>query len=133
MISAHFRRKRPDTVIQTILLALAVVAVWGTNFVVIKLALPLLLRLAPRSPNVTVRVAKALAAYPDPAVDRRLLEWLADHASKVREAGALLICETDVDIASAGEGEVSLDCAQTIMRGAPSCTSWGPTRSRWWQ
>jgi len=38
------------------------------------------------------------------------------------ELGALLICETDFDIASAGEGEVSLDRAQTIMRGAPSCT-----------
>jgi L-2-amino-thiazoline-4-carboxylic acid hydrolase len=38
------------------------------------------------------------------------------------ELGALLICETDFDIASAGEGEVSLDRAQTIMRGAPSCS-----------
>lgn len=35
--------------------------------------------------------------------------------------GALLVCETDFDIASAGKGEVSLDRAQTIMRGAPSC------------
>jgi L-2-amino-thiazoline-4-carboxylic acid hydrolase len=39
------------------------------------------------------------------------------------ELGALLICETDFDIASIGEGEVSLERAQTIMRGAPSCTS----------
>jgi predicted ArsR family transcriptional regulator len=38
------------------------------------------------------------------------------------ELGSLLICEADFDIASAGEGEVSLDRAQTIMRGAPSCT-----------
>ena len=38
------------------------------------------------------------------------------------ELGSLLICETDFDIASAGEGEVSLDRAQTIMQGAPSCT-----------
>ena len=38
------------------------------------------------------------------------------------ELGALLICETDIDIAAAGEGEVSLDRAQTLMRGAPSCT-----------
>jgi len=38
------------------------------------------------------------------------------------ELGALLICETDIDIASAGEGEVSLDRTQTLMRGAPSCT-----------
>jgi L-2-amino-thiazoline-4-carboxylic acid hydrolase len=38
------------------------------------------------------------------------------------DLGALLICETDFDIASVGEGQVSLDRAQTIMRGAPSCT-----------
>ncbi|MGO9703336.1 MAG: L-2-amino-thiazoline-4-carboxylic acid hydrolase [Xanthobacteraceae bacterium] len=38
------------------------------------------------------------------------------------ELGALLVCETDFDIASAGEGEVDLDRAQTIMQGAPSCT-----------
>jgi L-2-amino-thiazoline-4-carboxylic acid hydrolase-like protein len=38
------------------------------------------------------------------------------------DLGALLICEADFDIASVGEGEVSLDRAQTIMRGAPSCT-----------
>jgi predicted ArsR family transcriptional regulator len=38
------------------------------------------------------------------------------------ELGSLLICEMDFDIAAAGEGEVTLDRAQTIMRGAPSCT-----------
>jgi hypothetical protein len=38
------------------------------------------------------------------------------------ELGALLICETDFDIAAVGEGEVSLERAQTIMQGAPSCT-----------
>ncbi len=38
------------------------------------------------------------------------------------ELGSLLICQTDFDIASAGEGEVSLDRAQTIMQGAPRCT-----------
>jgi predicted ArsR family transcriptional regulator len=38
------------------------------------------------------------------------------------DLGALLICEADFDIASVGEGEVSLDRAQTIMQGAPSCT-----------
>jgi hypothetical protein len=38
------------------------------------------------------------------------------------ELGALLICEADFDIVSADEGEVSLDRAQTIMQGAPSCT-----------
>jgi hypothetical protein len=38
------------------------------------------------------------------------------------ELGALLICATDTDIAAAGAGEVSLDRAQTLMQGAPSCT-----------
>jgi predicted ArsR family transcriptional regulator len=38
------------------------------------------------------------------------------------ELGALLICETDFDIASAAGGAVSLERAQTMMRGAPSCT-----------
>ncbi|MBI3197931.1 MAG: L-2-amino-thiazoline-4-carboxylic acid hydrolase [Rhodospirillales bacterium] len=38
------------------------------------------------------------------------------------DLGALLICETDFDIAAVGDGEVSLERAQTIMRGAPSCT-----------
>jgi hypothetical protein len=38
------------------------------------------------------------------------------------ELGALLICATDFDIVSASDGKVSLDRAQTIMQGAPSCT-----------
>jgi predicted ArsR family transcriptional regulator len=38
------------------------------------------------------------------------------------ELGALLICETDFDIAAAGRGEVSFSREQTIMKGAPSCT-----------
>jgi predicted ArsR family transcriptional regulator len=38
------------------------------------------------------------------------------------ELGALLICEADFDIIAADEGEVSLDRAQTIMQGAPTCT-----------
>jgi predicted ArsR family transcriptional regulator len=38
------------------------------------------------------------------------------------ELGALLICETDFDIAAAGAGEVSFTRDQTIMKGAPSCT-----------
>ena len=38
------------------------------------------------------------------------------------ELGALLICETDFDIAAAGGTEVSFSRDQTIMRGAPSCT-----------
>jgi L-2-amino-thiazoline-4-carboxylic acid hydrolase len=44
------------------------------------------------------------------------------HALGEPDLGALLICETDFDIASVGEDQVSLDRAQTIMRGAPSCT-----------
>jgi hypothetical protein len=38
------------------------------------------------------------------------------------ELGALLICEADFDIAAVGGREVSLERAQTIMQGAPSCT-----------
>jgi hypothetical protein len=38
------------------------------------------------------------------------------------ELGGLLICAADFDIAAAGEGEVRLERAQTIMQGAPSCT-----------
>jgi len=38
------------------------------------------------------------------------------------ELGALLICETDFDIAAAGGSEVGLTRDQTIMQGAPSCT-----------
>jgi hypothetical protein len=38
------------------------------------------------------------------------------------ELGALLICETDFDIAAAGGGEVAFTRDQTIMQGAPSCT-----------
>ena len=38
------------------------------------------------------------------------------------ELGALLICAADFDLAATGAGEVSLERAQTIMQGAPSCT-----------
>jgi predicted ArsR family transcriptional regulator len=38
------------------------------------------------------------------------------------DLGALLVCETDFDITSAANGEVSLERTQTIMKGAPSCT-----------
>ena len=38
------------------------------------------------------------------------------------ELGALLVCETDVDIAAAGGNEVEFIRDQTIMEGAPSCT-----------
>jgi len=38
------------------------------------------------------------------------------------ELGALLICETDFDIAAAGASDVTFSRDQTIMQGAPSCT-----------
>jgi predicted ArsR family transcriptional regulator len=38
------------------------------------------------------------------------------------ELGALLICETDFDIAAAGESDVTFTRGQTIMQGAPRCT-----------
>ena len=38
------------------------------------------------------------------------------------ELGALLICAHDFDVVAVGEGAVSLDRAQTIMQGAPTCT-----------
>ena len=41
------------------------------------------------------------------------------------ELGALLICEgrrREAGLAAIGEGDVSLERGQTIMRGAPSCT-----------
>ncbi len=44
------------------------------------------------------------------------------HALGEPELGALLICETDFDIAAASGGEVTLTRDQTIMQGAPSCT-----------
>src|SRR6185437_10647009 len=44
------------------------------------------------------------------------------HALSEPELGALFICEADFDIAALGGREVSLERAQTIMSGAPSCT-----------
>jgi L-2-amino-thiazoline-4-carboxylic acid hydrolase len=38
------------------------------------------------------------------------------------ELGTLLICAADFDIVAVGDGAVSLDRAQTIIQGAPSCT-----------
>ena len=38
------------------------------------------------------------------------------------DLGALLVCSTDFDIVSGAGDEVSLDRAQTLMQGAPSCT-----------
>ena len=44
------------------------------------------------------------------------------HALGEPELGALLICAHDFDVVAVGEGAVSLDRAQTIMQGAPTCT-----------
>jgi hypothetical protein len=38
------------------------------------------------------------------------------------ELGALLVCATDFDIVAGAGHDVSLDRAQTLMQGAPSCT-----------
>jgi hypothetical protein len=38
------------------------------------------------------------------------------------ELGALLVCDADYDVAAAGAGEVAFERAQTLMRGARSCT-----------
>ena len=38
------------------------------------------------------------------------------------ELGALLICQTDLDITIPSDGAVTLERAQTIMQGAPTCT-----------
>jgi len=38
------------------------------------------------------------------------------------ELGSLLVCATDVDILAPSDGAVSLERAETIMRGAPRCT-----------
>jgi hypothetical protein len=38
------------------------------------------------------------------------------------ELGALLVCETDFDVAAIGGDAVSLTREQTIMQGAPTCT-----------
>ena len=37
------------------------------------------------------------------------------------ELGALLICETDLDVAAAGSGEVGFRRDQTIMQGGSGC------------
>lgn len=38
------------------------------------------------------------------------------------ELGALLVCQTDVDIVAAAGSDVSFDRAQTLMQGASCCT-----------
>lgn len=44
------------------------------------------------------------------------------HAIGEPELGALLVCETDYDVAAIGGDAVSLTREQTIMQGAPTCT-----------
>jgi len=66
---------------------------------------------------------------PKPRHDKEALEFDITHCRFAEffralgepELGALLICETDFDIAAAGSGEVSFTRDQTIMQGAPSC------------
>jgi len=63
--------------------------------------------------------------------DKEALEFDVTHCRFARvlprarraELGALLICETDFDIAAAGGSEVSFTRDQTIMQGASCCTS----------
>jgi predicted ArsR family transcriptional regulator len=38
------------------------------------------------------------------------------------ELGALLVCQTDVDIVAAAQGDVHFERSQTLMQGAPCCT-----------
>ena len=38
------------------------------------------------------------------------------------ELGTLLVCEADFDVVAVGGGAVSLERAQTLMKGAPRCT-----------
>src|ERR1700756_2794873 len=38
------------------------------------------------------------------------------------ELGALLVCQTDFDIAAVSDGVVSLDRKETLMQGGPCCT-----------
>jgi predicted ArsR family transcriptional regulator len=62
--------------------------------------------------------------------DRHALEFDVTHCRFAEffralgepELGALLICETDFDIAAAGGSEVGFSRDQTLMQGAPSCT-----------
>ena len=90
---------------------------------------------SPRRRWAAMHSAMAAATEQDVAVemrrhDKEALEFDVTHCRFAEffralgepELGALLICETDFDIAAAGGGEVSFTRDQTIMQGAPSCT-----------
>jgi predicted ArsR family transcriptional regulator len=90
---------------------------------------------SPRRKWAAMHAAMAEATEQDVTVetrrhDKEALEFDVTHCQFAEffralgepELGALLICETDFDIAAAGSGEVSFTRDQTIMQGAPSCT-----------
>jgi hypothetical protein len=90
---------------------------------------------SPRRKWAAIHTAFAKITERDVTVDMRLhdeeaLEFDVTHCRFAEffralgepELGALLICETDFDIAAAGSGEVTLTRDQTLMQGAPSCT-----------
>ncbi len=54
--------------------------------------------------------------------DKQALEFDVTRCRYAEFFRALLICDTDFDIAAAGGGEVTFTRDQTIMQGAPSCT-----------
>jgi predicted ArsR family transcriptional regulator len=90
---------------------------------------------SPRRKRAAMHSAMAAATEQDATVetrrhDKEALEFDVTHCRFAEffralgepELGALLICETDFDIAAAGGGEVAFTRDQTIMQGAPSCT-----------
>jgi predicted ArsR family transcriptional regulator len=90
---------------------------------------------SPRRKWAAMHTAMAEATEQDVTVemlrhDKEALEFDVTHCRFAQffralgepELGALLICETDFDIAAAGSGEVTFTRDQTIMAGAPSCT-----------
>jgi predicted ArsR family transcriptional regulator len=90
---------------------------------------------SPRRKRAAMHSAMAAATEQDATVetrrhDKEALEFDVTHCRFAEffralgepELGALLICETDFDIAAAGGGEVAFTRDQTIMQGTPSCT-----------
>src|SRR5262245_37705302 len=90
---------------------------------------------SPRRKWAAMHTAMAEATEQDVAVemrrhDKEALDFDVTHCRFAEffrtlgepELGALLVCETDFDIAAAAAGDVTLTRDQTIMKGAPSCT-----------
>jgi predicted ArsR family transcriptional regulator len=72
-------------------------------------------------PHVTVEIRRHdKEAFDVDITECRFAEFF--RALGEPELGALLVCETDFDMAAASGGEVSLTRDQTIMQGVPSCT-----------